>query len=306
MKGSYEKCGLKQLMIEYSETPVAQLPEAQRPRIDWRYSGTALEDKIAVRTRVQTARAALQGIADTQGDVDAFIDQVDEDMRKDPAVAAGIARRLLDSGRAEEALKATDAAEHDEETYSTAHRLEWEDARIDALDALGRSDEAQALRWSCFERALSAAHLRAYLRRLPDFDDIEAEEKALDYVKQSHSPVIALSFLISWPALERAAALAIEQAGNLEGIFDDILRPAADALAARHPLAATLVLRVIIDFALSEGHSTRDKHVARHLLECSSLASAVKDFGAFETHDAYEARLGREHDRKHSFWSPGA
>ena len=33
---------LKQLMFEYSNTPVAELPEAHRPRIHRRYSGTAL------------------------------------------------------------------------------------------------------------------------------------------------------------------------------------------------------------------------------------------------------------------------
>ena len=54
--------------------------------------------------------------------------------------------------------------------------FEWEDARIDVLDALGRTEDAQAARWGCFERALSSTHLRAYLRRLPDFDDVEAEK----------------------------------------------------------------------------------------------------------------------------------
>ena len=289
---------LKQLMIEYPNTTAAELPEAHRRRIHWRYRWTAFEAETAERLRLHIARSALQDIADAQGDVDAFIDQVDEDTRKDPAVAAGIARRLLAAGRAEEALKAVDAAEYDEDGYPTPHKFAWEDARIDTLEALGRSDEAQALRWNCFERFLSAPHLRAYLKKLPDFDDIEAEEWALDHVQQSHSPVIALSFLIYWPALDRAAALVIEQAGNLEGIFDDILTPAADALAARHPLAATLVLRAMIDFALTEGQSNRDEHVALHLLECSSLVSAIQDFGAFETHEAYEARLNREHERK--------
>ena len=85
------------------------------------------------------------------------------------------------------------------------------------------------------------------MKRLPDFDDIEAEEKALDHVQQSRSLIDALSSLVSWPALDRAAALVIEQAGNLEGIFDDILTPAADALAARHPRASTLALRAMID-----------------------------------------------------------
>ena len=110
---------LKQLMVAYSKTPVAELPVAHRPRIHWRYSGTALEDNVAERTRLQTARSTLQEIADAQGDVDAFIDQVDEDTRKDPAVATGIAHRLLAAGRAGEALKAVDAAEHDENGYPT-------------------------------------------------------------------------------------------------------------------------------------------------------------------------------------------
>ena len=288
---------LKQLITQYSKTPVAQLQAAHRPRIQRRYIGTALEDPVTEGTRLRIARSALQDIADAEGDVDAFIEQVDEDSRKDPAVAAAIARRLLAAGRAEEALDTADAAEPDDDTIPSRHLLACEDTRIEALDALGRSEEAQQRRWNCFERYLSAPHLRAYLKRLPDFEDFEAEERALDHVRQLGSPVGALSFLISWPALDRAAALVNEEAANLEGIFDHVLLPAADALAARHPLAATLSLRAVIDHALRTGHTIRDKHVSRHLLDCSGLAPAIPDFGAFETHDAYEARLRREDER---------
>src|ERR1700681_1798764 len=75
-----------------------------------------------------------------------------------------------------------------------------EDARIDVLETLGRADDAQAARWQCFERSLSSTHLRAYLKRLPDFDDVEAERKALEYAQRSRNLLQALSFLISWPA----------------------------------------------------------------------------------------------------------
>jgi hypothetical protein len=44
-------------------------------------------------------------------------------------------------------------------------------------------------------------------------------------------------------------------------------------------------------------------HAARYLLDCSSLSSAINDFGRFEPHGAYEARLRREHGKKSSFWS---
>ena len=289
---------LKQQMAHYSKTPTAQLPEEHRPRIQRRYIGTALEDPVVEGTRLRIARSALQDIADAQGDVDAFIEQVDEDSLKDPAVAAAIARRLIAAGRAEEALDAADAAEPEDDTIPSRHLLACEDARIDALDALGRSDEAQERQWSCFERYLSAPHLRAYLKRLPDFEDFEAEERALDRVRQIRSPVGALSFLIAWPALDRAAALVVEEATNLEGIFDQVLFPAADALAARYPLAATLALRAVIDHALNTGHTLRDKHLARHLLDCSGLAPTIPDFGVFESHDTYEARLRREDERR--------
>jgi hypothetical protein len=82
-----------------------------------------------------------------------------------------------------------------------------------------------------------------------------------------------------------------------------ISTPAADALSGTHPLAATLALRAMIDFSLKNNRSSRYRYAARHLIDCSSLASAIEDFGRFEPHDAYEARLRREHPRKSSFWS---
>ena len=181
--------------------------------------------------------------------------------------------------------------------------FEWEDARIDVLEALGRTDDVQAARWGCFERSLSSSHLRAYLKQLPDFDDVEAEEKALDYAQGSQNVLQALSFLVSWPALDRAANLVVKRVDEVDGDHYEILTPTADAMAGKHPLAATLVLRSMIDFSLTNSRSSRYKHAARHLLECSSLSSAIDDFGSFEAHEAYEARLRREHGRKSSFWN---
>jgi hypothetical protein len=59
----------------------------------------------------------------------------------------------------------------------------------------------------------------------------------------------------------------------------------------------------MIDFSLTKARSSRYGHAARHLIECTSLASTVQDFGTFEAHDAYIGRLHREHPRKSSFWS---
>ena len=290
---------LKARLIALSKTPVEKPPPRKREIIGWGTDGPLYEDEIAARSRASTIRLALQEIADAQGDADAFIAQYDERTRKVPAIAAEIARRLLAADRAEDALQTIEAAEH---VRSEWPDFEWEDARIDTLAALGRNDEAQTARWSCFERALSAEHLRAYLKRLSDFDDIEAEERALDYAERHDSVLEALAFLISWPAVERAARLVIRRAGALDGRHYEILSPAADALAGRHPLAATLVLRAMIDFTLAQARSSRYRHAAHHLTECAGLASSIASFGGFETHDAYAARLNAEHGRKSGFW----
>lgn len=294
---------LKQRMIDLSNRPVAKPAEKDRVKIGWSSSGPIYADEMAERSRISTVRHALQDIADAMGDVDAFIEQYDGQTRKVPKIAAEIARRLLAAGRTGEAWRTIEATEQGRRDSDWDWPdFEWEDARIDVLDALGRTDDAQTARWECFERSLSSPHLRAYLKRLPDFDDVEAEKKALDHAQRSRNLLQALVFLVSWPALDRAADLVLHRAGELDGDHYEVLTPAAEALAGKYPLAATLVLRAMIDFSLRTGRSTRYRHAARHLLDCSGLSSAIKDFGEFETHDAYLNRLCREHVRKSSFW----
>ena len=295
---------LKQRMRALSNRPVTKPAEKDRVEIGWSSSGPIYADEMAERSRVSTIRLALTEIADALGDVDAFIEQYEEETRKVPKIAAEIAQRLLSAGRAREAWQTIEATKHWRGNGSWDWPdFEWEDARIDVLEALGRADDAQAARWGCFERSLSSTHLRAYLNRLPDFDDVKAEEKALDYAQRSRNLLQALSFLVSWPALNRAANLMLQRSDELDGDHYEILTPAAEALAGNHPLAATLVLRAMIDFSLKNNRSSRYRHAARHLLDCSSLVSAIEDFGRFEPHEVYEARLRREHRRKSSFWS---
>jgi Family of unknown function (DUF6880) len=295
---------LKQRMVDLSNRPVTKPAEKSRVEIGWSSSGPIYADEMAERSRVSTVRLALTKIADALGDVDAFVEQYEEETRKVPKIAAEIARRLLSTGRAQEAWQTIEATKQRRRNGSWDWPdFEWEDARIDVLEALGRADDAQAARWGCFERSLSSTHLQAYLKRLPDFDDIEAEKRALDYAQRSRNLLQALSFLVSWPALSRAADLVLQRSDELDGDHYEALTPAADVLAGTHPLAATLVLRAMIDFSLKNNRSSRYRHAARHLLNCSSLASEIDDFGSFEPHDAYKARLRREHPRKSSFWS---
>ena len=87
----------------------------------------------------------------------------------------GIAQRLLKHQRVPEALAHLDSS--DVADRRDTYRLE--DVRIEVMEALGRREEAQALRWSAFERRLSQEHLRGYLKRLPAFDAEEKQEEAM-------------------------------------------------------------------------------------------------------------------------------
>jgi hypothetical protein len=292
---------LKARFIELSRAPAEKPPDADRKVIARGLDGPLSEDQMKASARASTIRLALREIATAQGDVDGFIAQYDERARKAPMIAAEIARRLLGAGRAEEALRAVEQAKPPRDDWPE-FEFHWDDARIEVLEALGRRDEAQAARWACFERALSVEHLRAYLRKLPDFEDDEAERRALDQAESDRSVLRALAFLVRWPALDRAARLVTQRAAELDGDLYESLNPAAEALAEKHPLAATLILRAMIDFTLTKARSGRYRHAARHLQVCASLAPAIADYGRFETHKAYLARLEATHGRKSAFW----
>jgi hypothetical protein len=291
---------IKNRMLAVQREPIRKLPEPERREIGWGSSGPIYADDMENNARRSAARLALKEIADAQGDVDAFIAQYDEPTRKVPKIAAEIATRLLGAGRAEEAWRLLEAAEHRRGGWP---EYAWEDARIAVMEALGRAEDAQAARWSCFERALSASHLRGYLKRLPDFDDVEAETRALDHAGRHQGFLEALAFLVSWPALDRAAQLVVNRAKELNGNHYEFLSPAANALAGRYPLAATLALRAMIDFTLGHARASRYRHAARHLADCAGLAASIPDFGTHETHEAYVVGLRTTHGRKAAFWS---
>ena len=99
-------------------------------------------------------RSALTEIADALGDVDGFASRYSDEERANPAIAAAIAERMLSADRASEALATLDRAA--DEFQLEGYWPDWRRVRIEALDAVGRSDDAQHERWQAFERGLDA------------------------------------------------------------------------------------------------------------------------------------------------------
>ena len=292
---------LKVKFERFAQNPPTRPKGEERRVLAISSHGPIYEDDYASDHHSRLTRSALTEIADALGDADDFAARFTAAEQSNPAIAAGIAERLLAAGRDQEAMEAIDRAEKN--LPAGRSWPDWERVRIEALDALGRSAEAQEARWDIFERDLSADYLRAYLKRLPDFDDEEAEDRAIAFARQYAGFHQALAFLINWPAHDAAAVLILERHNELDGDHYWLLTPAADALDQRHPLAATLMLRAMIGFSLDRARSKRYGHAARHLKSCEYLAKRIDDWAGHPNHDAWLTDLRLRHGRKASFWN---
>jgi hypothetical protein len=238
-------------------------------------------------------------LADLDADVDAFIAAIRiGDMEATHSL--DVAERLLSAGRAAEALEWLDKPRRHHEDED--ERDPGVDLRIAAFEALGRKDEAQAARWRHFEQWLSAEHLRAYLKRLPDFEDFDAEQKALAVAGAHLHAAWGLAFLVDWRALDRAERLVRDRLADLDGRRYDLLRPAAEALESKCPEAASLLYRCMVESVLGRGSSKQYVYAARDLAACTRLAAYLRQPGSIESHADFLARLRKSHGRKYGFW----
>ena len=255
----------------------------------------ALREKLtgAINRRARTSltlRRAVQQIADAQGDVEGFIATWTPKELQEPLVGAHVASRLLAAGRTAEAFAALERARPTAgpRTRSTA---DWERGWLAALEADGRDAEAQEIRWAGFEERLDADLLRAHLKRLGDFDDVEAEDRAMVDARDFTNAAMALRFFVEWPNAAEAARLVLTRLGDLKGDAVDLLEPAARLLEARYPLAAAVILRAMIEDTARWRRHERYGSAQRWLLEAASLEPQITDHQDFGTHQEFLRKI---------------
>jgi hypothetical protein len=187
----------------------------------------------------------IRQLADGAGDVDAFRATWTAEALATPSVAGEVARRLLAAGRIEEAGDVLRAAAPDSKPQrgkTVRPDFDWETLWIDYLEGAGRGQEAQEVRWASFERTLSAERARAFVKRLDDFDDVEAEQQAFAVASQSADAAAGLRFLMQWPALPEASRM-IERRGSELKVDPEAAELWAARLRRRFPKAAQTLLR---------------------------------------------------------------
>ncbi len=190
----------------------------------------------------------IRQLADAAGDVDAYRATVPAEALRTRAGAADVAGRLLAAGRLAEAGAVLEGAKTAKGRAPAGlgaaddPDFQWESLWIDYLEQSGDAEAAQAARWASFERSLSVERAKAFTRRLGDFEDVVAEDKAFAYAAEHDDAARGLQFLIDWPALGQAARM-------IDARIDDIHAPPeqtelwAAKLRPRYPPAARLLLR---------------------------------------------------------------
>ena len=263
-------------------------------------------------------REIRQMIATASGDLDRLIAIEAEKPERDRDTL-DIARRLLDTGRLTEALdwvrrggpkahlQPFSIEDEDEDPPDRSPLVRQSELEARILRALDRTPEALALLWDRFRDTLAPVLLRAHLKMLPDFEDMEAEERAMTLALAHPDTMAALNFFLAWPRRDLAAGLVVARHAQWEGRDWHILPEVADQLQHEHPLAASVLFRALLDDILRRARSKAYGHGAKYLRQLDLLAAEADADPArpadFDVHEAYRAKLRADHGRKSGFWA---
>ena len=299
---------LKQITKDWADT----IPTPEELSA-FEHFGQSSSPADSVRNAKQvTSSIILADVADAQGDVDAYMARYSAEQLTCGTIATEVAHRLTNAGRVQESYEILQRSiSREPDARSRGFNPKLDRFYEDCLNRLGKLDELKLHLWTRFEQSLSRPALQSfssrtlskYLKLLPDFDVVEAEETALDAVEASPHLGEAIHFLVTWPALDRVARVVLARTDELDGNDYTTLTPAAEALDAQHPLASMLLRRAMVEDTLKGGKSARNRHAMHHLIQCQSLAQAITDYGTVQTHEDYVAALRQKYDRKYKFWT---
>jgi hypothetical protein len=237
---------------------------------------------------------ALENIADARGDVDGYI-AARRLAGTEATAVKEIIDRLVAAGRLEEALHWAERPD--------APALEGNIARlkVDILDRLGRTEDAQTVRWSIFATSLSSDILAEYLGRLPETATGEARQMAIA-VARGHPDVHRALPLLADLAPDIAVELVHRRLPEIRGDAYYVLRPVAERLAETDPLAAILLYREMADAVLRHRQSLQYDYAVQDLIAAERLVPNVEDWLGHLSQEAYRRRVATEHRQKRAFW----
>ena len=207
-----------------------------------------------------------------------------------------IAERLVAAGRLEEALHWADRTD-----LRTFERENIARLKVDILDRLGRTEDAQAVRWSIFVTSLSPDILAEYLGRLPEAATAEARQRAIAAAR-GHPDIYRALQLLADLAPDVAAELVRRRLDEIQGEVYFVLRPVADRVAETDALAAILLYREMADAVLRRRQSLQYDYAVQDIIAAERLVPNVEDWLGHLSQEAYRRWVATEHRQKRAFW----
>ena len=249
---------------------------------------------------------ALKIIADTRGDVDAYIALVKQDVQRlarplsDQSICE-IATRLNAAFRSEEAIhwlnKIGGSGHYDSKKTALL---------IEAYQLEGKDKQAREILWQRFERCLHAADYLAYLKHATESERDTAQAKAVALAKKYTHLSSTLAFLADIQQWDEVNALILQHAktDTLNGADYSQYRKLSTSLAKQgRGLAATLLRRALVADVLQRAQSKYYHYAISDLKKANDFAQTVSDWQDFATHDTFMQTLQTQHARKSAFWS---
>ncbi|MGR3510066.1 MAG: DUF6880 family protein [Sulfitobacter sp.] len=289
---------LKRLILTFEKAPL----EADGDHAALRFLRDLRSRKgnYAAEQKSRMIKMWRQELAVAQGDTSAYIAQYSAADLKRPSIAGEVAALRLEQGQPDQALAVLTDARPEQ---NAPDREGWDLIYIEALIASERFEDAQKHRWDGFLATLNPVLLRAYLRVLPDFEDIEFEEAAKAHAARFGDVTTALGFFLAWPDLGHAARLVEQRATEIDGNLHHVLGPAAEALRTRYPLAAALLWRAMVNETLRKNRKDQYGQAAHYLMDCAAADLEINDYGTFQSHGSFVDALRKRHGQKAAFWT---
>jgi hypothetical protein len=212
--------------------------------------------------------------------------------------ALDIAGHYLECGDAPGALRWLQGPSRDSVEYQ---RLELLDRAYGLMGDTARQIE---IRRNAYRRSPGIHTYRSLNELLPVEEQKEFRTRAcMDATTNSNVATAAeLLFELDEPLL--AETLIVDRAGDLDGGSYGMLTSLVDKAKAKgRVLAATLMLRALLDAILARAYAKAYGHGARYLRALREIATNIEDYRGHSTHEMYENTLRMAHGRKTSFWA---
>lgn len=212
-----------------------------------------------------------------------------------PAYSIKIAELYLKSGQAEKAL------EYLPNFNAPAWDTSADSVRVQALESLGRKDEANAKRLENVAKYPCAYTVSEYLKNI-DATETETAKARLRRVilESSSSPITRAEALIELGDSAEAAKMICQNATAVQQESYYAQSDLAKKLNAQEPLAATILYRGAIEQTLAEAKPKNYRHAVNYLKKLQKLEVLIHDWQGQETHATWWTQTHAKHALKTS------